>query len=359
MATGCKNDNSNSLPDGMYAVIETSKGDITCTLAYNKTPVTVASFVSLAEGKNTFAADGFKGKKFFDGLTFHRVVEDFVIQGGDPMGDGSGGPGYAFADEITDLTHDREGILSMANAGPGTNGSQFFITLGPQPDLDGRHTVFGYVVDGMDVVRNIAVGDTINKVTIIRNGEQAKKFDAEKVFKNYVDQEKSHRQEREKALQQQRLEYDKKYKPVIAAKKAYFDGLREKATKTKSGVRYHIISKGNGKKPENGTMLKIHYAGYLEDGHLFDTSMEAVAQEFGSFDERRKSQMGYSPISVEAGRRQGLIPGFAEGIEQLGYGDKAVIYIPAVLGYGPQGAGDLIPPDANLIFEIEIVQPTK
>lgn len=355
---GCK-EKSNELPDGLYAVIETNKGDITCALQYDKAPVTVASFVTLAEGKNDFVAPEFQNKNFFDGLTFHRVVPDFVIQGGDPMGDGSGGPGYQFIDEISDLSHNREGILSMANAGPETNGSQFFITLGPQPDLDGRHTVYGYVVDGMDVVKQIAVNDTIRKVSILRNGEAAKKFDAVKTFKEYVVRDKERRKQREALIKKQREEYDKKYLPVVKAKKAYFDELRSKASRTKSGVRYVITSKGSGSKPKAGTIIQLHYAGYLEDGHLFDTSLEQVATEFGTFDERRKAQMGYSPISVEAGKRQGLIPGFAEGIEQLNIGDKAVIFIPAALGYGPQGAGDLIPPDANLIFEIEIVKPTK
>jgi len=357
LIVSCNHENSH-LPDGIYARIETSKGDITCFLNYKMTPVTVANFITLAEGNNEFVADSLKRKPFYDGLKFHRVIKEFMIQGGDPVGDGTGGPGYTFMDEITALAHDREGILSMANAGPGTNGSQFFITHVATPHLDGLHTVFGYVVEGMETVNKIEQDDVIEKVVIIRNGEEAKKFDAKKVFRTYVENEKERRAKQEKINAENQRIYDEKFQAIIRAKKEYFDKTLADA-KRKGGIRYAVIKKGTGKKPAPGTLIKIHYAGYLEDGHLFDTSLEDVAKEFGKFDERRKTHMGYMPITVEAGRRQGLIPGFAEGVDQMTYGEKALIYIPAALGYGPQGAGNVIPPDANLIFELEILQPTK
>ena len=172
--------------EGIFATIATNKGNITVELFYKKTPVTVANFISLAEGKNPFMnVEKLKGKPFFDGLKFHRVIADFMIQGGDPDGVGSGGPGYAFKDEITDSKFDKGGILAMANSGPATNGSQFFITHKETPWLNGIHTIYGQVTQGMSVVNAIAQNDVITKITIVRKGEAAKKFDAVKVFSDY------------------------------------------------------------------------------------------------------------------------------------------------------------------------------
>ena len=171
--------------DGIFATMETNKGTIVLELEYQKTPITVANFISLAEGTNSAIDPKYKGKKFFDGLKFHRVIADFMVQGGDPLGNGSGDPGYKFKDEITELKHDKGGILSMANSGPATNGSQFFITHKATPWLDGKHTVYGHVVEGMDVVNAIVQDDVITKVTISRNGAMAKKFDAATVFSTY------------------------------------------------------------------------------------------------------------------------------------------------------------------------------
>jgi peptidyl-prolyl cis-trans isomerase B (cyclophilin B) len=137
-------------------VVKTSKGDIEGTLYASKTPMTVANFLNLSK------------TGYYDGLTFHRVIPDFMIQGGDPRGNGTGGPGYQFGDEIVrSLRHTKPGIFSMANAGPGTNGSQFFITHVATPWLDGKHTVFGSVTKGQDVVNKIVKGDTISKIEVL------------------------------------------------------------------------------------------------------------------------------------------------------------------------------------------------
>ena len=167
--------------EGIFAQITTNKGNIFLNLEYQRTPLTVANFIGLAEGtfKNTLRESG----PYYDGLTFHRVINDFMIQGGCPLGNGSGDPGYKFRDEFhPDLKHRGPGILSMANSGPGTNGSQFFITHKATPWLDGKHTVFGNVIQGQDVVNNIEIGDTIRFVSIIRKGEQAQQFDAAQIF---------------------------------------------------------------------------------------------------------------------------------------------------------------------------------
>ena len=175
-------DKTTKLEDGMYAEMTTSKGVIILQLEFEKTPLTVANFVGLAEGAIENTAKKV-GVPFYDSLKFHRVIKDFMIQGGDPLGNGSGGPGYKFKDEIVpDLKHTGPGIFSMANAGPKTNGSQFFITHKATPWLDGRHTVFGHVIQGQDVVDAIVQGDIIVSVKIIRKGKPAKKFDALKTF---------------------------------------------------------------------------------------------------------------------------------------------------------------------------------
>ena len=179
------------LNDGLYAQLETNKGDILIDLTFKETPVTVANFVSLSEGKNKDVDDQFKNKKYYDGLIFHRVIENFMIQGGDPTGTGRGGPGYNFKDEFSEnLLHDGPGILSMANSGPKTNGSQFFITHKETPWLNGKHTVFGKVVKGQEIVDSIEQNDTIKSVTIIRNGRDAKRFNAPKIFSNHFKEDK-------------------------------------------------------------------------------------------------------------------------------------------------------------------------
>lgn len=345
---------TNNLKDGMYAEIETSKGTILVELEYKKTPITVANFVSLAEGKNTMVDEKYKGKPFYDGLKFHRVLANFMIQGGDPDGTGMGGPGYKFKDEIVaDLPLDKEGILAMANGGPGTNGSQFFITHTATPWLTGIHTVFGHVLEnGMEVVNKIQQDDIINKITIIRKGEDAKKFDAPKIFKDNFANEVAN----QKKIEEEKLKMRAQYAEVIKEKQAFFTTERATSTKTQSGLQFKIIKKGNGKKPVAGTQVFLNYAGYFENGDLFDSNIESIATAYGTVDPNRAAQKGYQPIPFTAGTKEGMIPGFIEGIEQLSYGDKAVIFIPSYLGYGERGAGGVIPPNANIIFELELLE---
>jgi cyclophilin family peptidyl-prolyl cis-trans isomerase len=357
---------SSTVSEGIFAELETTKGKITLMLEYQKTPITVANFISLAEGTNTVVNPNYKGKKFYDGLKFHRVIANFMIQGGDPLGNGSGDPGYKFKDEITDLKHTTGGILSMANSGPGTNGSQFFITHKDTPWLDGKHTVFGHVTSGMDVVNAIAQDDVINKVTIVRKGADAKKFDAPKIFTTYyagkADDDKkqaaiaeeARKKQTEADAEKQRV-YNEKYGSVKKDKVAYLTGIRSGAAKTASGLEYKIIKKGSGAKPADGSPIYIHYAGYLEDGTLFDSSYADVNKAYGKYDEARASQNGYQPFPFTAGKKDGLIPGFIEALGQMSIGDKVVAFIPANLGYGSKGAGHVIPPNSNIIFEIEML----
>jgi peptidyl-prolyl cis-trans isomerase A (cyclophilin A) len=355
--------------EGVFAEIQTTKGKIVIQLEYQKTPVTVANFVSLAEGTNTVVTnEKLKGKPFYDGLKFHRVIKDFMIQGGDPMGNGSGDPGYKFKDEFVDeLKHDKGGILSMANSGPTTNGSQFFITHKETAWLNGRHTVFGHVVSGMEVVNAIVQDDMINKIIITRKGAEAKKFDASKIFTDYyatkgeddkkqalIDAE-SKKKQAEMQAEAKRV-YDEKFGAVKTQKVASLAAIRATATKTESGLEYKIVQKGAGKKPTDGTNVYVHYAGYLEDGSLFDSSYEEVNKTYGKFDQNRATQNGYQPFPFQCGKKDGLIPGFLEGLNVMSFGDKAVLFIPSKLGYGERGAGGVIPPNANIIFEIEILE---
>ncbi|UOX33826.1 peptidylprolyl isomerase [Flavobacterium sediminilitoris] len=350
--TSCT-DPYSKLEEGMYADITTNKGSIILKLEFEKTPITVANFVSLAEGKNPFVEDQFKGKPFYDGLKFHRVIPDFMIQGGDPLGDGSGGPGYKFKDEFhPDLKHSKGGILSMANAGPGTNGSQFFITHKETPWLDNMHTVFGEVIEGKEVVDSIAQDDIIEKITIVKKGTDAKKFDAVKIFKDYYSIEAEEQKKEAEIQKKEALKVEK----AKADKAVEIEQLKLDGTKTKTGLIYKIISKGEGKKPKKETQVYINYAGFLQNGELFDSNYEDVSKTFGKLDPNRAQQGAYKPFPFKYGDKQGLIAGFIEALELMSYGDKAIVYIPSNLGYGSQGAGNVIPPNADIIFEIEMLE---
>ena len=354
--------------EGIFATIATNKGTIVVQLEYQKTPITVANFIALAEGKNTFVTnEKLKGKPFYDGLKFHRVIKDFMIQGGDPSGNGSGGPGYAFKDEFTNLKFDKGGILAMANSGPTTNGSQFFITHKDTPWLNEKHTIFGHVIQGMEIVNSIAQDDVILKVTITRKGILAKQFDAAKVFSDYygnkaedakkqavIDAENQKKQEALNA--EAKKVYLEKYGSVITAKAAYLAETKATATTTASGLVYKIVQKGSGVKPVDGTTFNFIYSGYFEDGSLSDSNYEEVAKTYGKFDANRATQGGYKAFPFQAGKKDGMIPGFLEGLNLMSLGDKAIIFIPSKLAYGERGAGGVIPPNANLVFEMEIIE---
>ena len=330
--------------DTIYASIETSKGIIKTQLFFNLTPVTVANFISLAEGENKEVSDQYKGKKYYNGITFHRVIPDFMIQGGDPTGTGSGSPGYNFKDEFVDeLKHDSAGILSMANAGPGTNGSQFFITHKETPWLDGAHTVFGNVVEGQDIVDKIEQGDSIINIEIIRQGNSAKKFNAPKIFTNHFKEEKKRNKEKEKALEKLKKDVSKIH-----------SDLKEKSTETETGLKFFINEKGDGDMVDENKVILTHYAVYFEDGNLLDTSILEVAEKFNMFDNRRAQAGGYSPIEAKVGAKDMMIQGFKEGLKLLKTGDKATLFLPYYLAYGETESRG-IPAKSNLIFEVEIV----
>ncbi|HPF97910.1 MAG: peptidylprolyl isomerase [Flavobacteriaceae bacterium] len=308
------------MQDGLYAKFHTSKGDITIALEYKKTPGTVGNFVALAEGNLENSAKP-QGKPYYDGLNFHRVIPDFMIQGGCPQGTGTGNPGYQFDDEFhPDLKHDAPGILSMANAGPGTNGSQFFITHVPTPWLDGNHTVFGKVIEGQDVVDAIQQGDAIESLEILRVGAEAEKFNAVEAFRTF------------EGAREKRMAAEKE------AREAELDKVAAGFKKTESGLRYQILQEGAGEKAQKGKTVSVHYKGQLADGTVFDSSY-------------KRNQPIEFPLGVGH-----VIPGWDEGIQLLSVGDKARFVIPSDLAYGSRGAGGVIPPHATLIFDVELMK---
>jgi len=330
--------------DTIYASIETSKGIIKANLYYDLTPVTVANFISLAEGENKEVSEQYKGKKYYNGITFHRVIPDFMIQGGDPTGTGSGSPGYNFKDEFIDeLKHDSAGTLSMANAGPATNGSQFFITHKETPWLDGVHTVFGKIVDGQEIVDKVEQGDSIINIKIIREGSSAKRFNAPKIFSNHFKEEEKRKKEAEKAIERLKNDVSNLHKE-----------LKERATETSTGLKFFINEKGKGEMVDENKTILTHYAVYFEDGNLLDTSILDVAEKYNMFDSRRAQAGGYSPIEAKVGPKDMMIQGFKEGLKLLKIGDKATLFLPYYLAYGETESRG-IPAKSNLIFEVEIV----
>nr|WP_299172304.1 peptidylprolyl isomerase [uncultured Allomuricauda sp.] len=347
---GCKSSKYADLGDGIFADIQTTKGDIIIKLEHEKTPVTVANFVALAEGTNPYVADSLKGKNYYDGIIFHRVIKDFMIQSGDPLGTGKGNPGYKFKDEFHDsLAHSKKGILSMANSGPKTNGSQFFITHKETPWLNGKHTVFGEVIVGIEVVDTIANVKTVpvdkpevdvvmNKVEIVRNGKEAKKFDAVQVIQDYFKAE-------EAAVAA--------FKKMIGDYAIEFAKQKEEAEETTSGLRILSLKKGDGEKPKIGQKVFVNYAGWLPNGDLFDSNVEEMAAKFNKLNPGRRDQGGYQPFPMDYSPEARLIAGFKEGLQTMSVGDKVRLFIPPHLGYGAQGGGP-IPPNSDLIFDLEI-----
>jgi len=305
--------------NGLFATISTSKGEIKIELEFEKTPGTVGNFVGLSLGLINNSIKPL-GEAYYNGLKFHRVINDFMIQAGCPFGTGTGDPGYKFDDEFhSELKHDRPGVISMANAGPSTNGSQFFITHVETPWLDNKHTVFGNVIEGMDVVNSISQNDEIMSVKINAVGDKAKAFDAAKAFEDF-NKSKADRIKKEK---------ENELKILKDISKGF--------SKTSSGLLYKFEKENNSHKPSNGNKVKVHYKGMLLDGTVFDSSF-------------KRNQ----PIEFTLGVGQ-VIKGWDEGISLLGIGDKASFLIQSHLAYGSSGAGGVIPPNATLVFEVELI----
>ena len=326
------------LKDGLYAEIETSKGTIVAQLEFEKTPLTVANFVGLAEGTRHYSKTGGKpaaqeGKPYYDGILFHRVIKDFMIQTGCPQGKGTGGPGYRFPDEFDkSLRHTGAGILSMANSGPGTNGSQFFITHKATPWLDDRHSVFGKVIKGSEVVDAIAsvqvaaadrpVEDvSIKTVKIKRVGEKAKAFKGDEAHFAKL-----------RASIKSPAEKNKAEGEAFLAKVKKEEGVKT----TASGLAYKVLTEGTGPNPKATDQVTVHYTGKLIDGKVFDSSV-------------KRGQPATFPLNR-------VIPGWSEGVQLMKKGGKSTLYLPSNLAYGERGAGGVIPPNATLVFEIELLE---
>jgi peptidyl-prolyl cis-trans isomerase A (cyclophilin A) len=335
-------------PDGIYAKFETSKGNIYTLLEHKQTPLTVSNFVGLAEGTNSNTAKPL-GTPYFDGLIFHRIIPNFMIQGGCPLKNGSGDPGYSFGDELDQsgpLAKNgyKRGVLAMANRGPNTNGSQFFI-MHNDYSLPFSYAIFGHVVQGIEVVDSIAslprnpadrplneANATINKVVILRKGKEAEAWDATKTF------------EAEKAG------YDKKQADREAAAKAKAEAdaaaqakadeaalveLSRGFQKTASGLLYKIEAEGSGANPMATNTVKVHYEGKFLDGKVFDSSI----------------QRG-QPIEFALNQ---VIPGWTEGVQLIKRGGKIKLLIPPDLGYGKNGYPGAIPPNSWLQFYVELI----
>lgn len=369
------NDKYPDLKDGIYAEFITDQGTLVAELYYEDAPATVANFVALAEGTHPMVDSAYANKPYYNGLKFHRVMKNFMIQGGDPLGTGSGGPGYKFHDEVTPTRrHDTVGILSMANSGKNTNGSQFFITHKATPHLDGYdqnggrkrcgergpngrpiscHSVWGKTVLGFEMIDAITdvemkPGTTAPKedvimreVNIIRIGTAAKNFDAPATFTKELE----------------------KYENRFAEFTNRFKEKSAKAEELPSGLKIHWDQKGRGQKPAIGDSVQVKYAGFFaESGELFDTSIEEVAKSQDKFDQRRKDAIGYNPLGTLYSPEANLITGFKEGLQLMSIGDKMTVFIPSHLGYGPSGYPGFIPPNSDLVFELElvgIIEPQK
>ena len=349
----------NELDDGIYAEFITTKGIMVAKLTYKKTPITVANFVSLAEGSNTLVKAEFKNKPYFNNTIFHRVIDNSIVQAGTPNGKSSGNPGYKFKDEFhPDLKHDKAGVLSMANFGPKTNGSQFFITEIPRPGLNNKHSIFGELIIGLNVLDSISKVKTdknyrplqpvyIKELNIILKGSDAENFDASEVFENHFAEE-------------ERIEKEKNTKAEAILKSTLdkFEKQKAKAIKLESGLEYFISEKGTGSRlPEDAEAL-VHYTVFTESGKLIKTSKLEIAESLNAIDIEKKAANKYQPIRADIGPDAQMIPGFKEGLQQLNVGDKATLFVPYHLGFGEAG-GNTVPGKTNIIFEVEVLKLLK
>ena len=354
-------DKHTDLENGLFAEFKTTHGTMVAELYYEKTPITVANFVALAEGNHPEVREVFKGKPYYNGIIFHRVMDKFMIQGGDPEATGKGGPGYQFFDEITNLKHDKPGVLSMANSGPATNGSQFFITEAPAPWLDGLHTVFGQLVKGIEIqdsISNVKTGAgnrpitdvVINKLNIIRKGDEAKSFNAPKTWDN-----------KDKIQEELKIEEERKMKVVLGRMDSLakldiikLEDYQKKSIKQKSGVKIYVIKQGRGIKPKEGKMVKLYADGYLTNGVLFWSNNKQINEIHGQYDAEKEGRGFYDPIEIELSPNMQLIPGFKEAVYTMNVGDIIYCYIPSHLAYGSESRG-LIRPNSDLSFIIHMV----
>ncbi|GAB1432060.1 peptidylprolyl isomerase [Spirochaetota bacterium] len=320
LAPSCKE--QPKLPAGLYARLDTAKGPITIALAYDKAPLACINFAGLSEGLLGPAL----GKPFYDGLLFHRVEPGFVIQGGDPLGDGSGDPGYNFPDEFNpDLVHDGPGVVAMANHGPDTNGCQFYITLGPAMHLDGHYTVFGHVVEGMEFAESIVVGDSINKVSIIRMGEAAKAFKTDQnAFNLYFEKAEQAARQRNKMQRETDIAALLKLWPWLELEQ---DGRLSK-----------IIKEGSGEKAAPGSLVMLEYKGMLPDGSIFD-----------------QSSLHGKPLELVLGSGT-IIAAWEKSIAEMRKGEKRIVAIPPEQAYGWRGLQGVIPGNSFIIFEMELLK---
>jgi cyclophilin family peptidyl-prolyl cis-trans isomerase len=359
------------LGNGLFAEFATTKDTIVVELFYEKTPLTVANFVGLSEGIHPKLADSVQGIPFYNGTIFHRVINEFMIQGGDPSGTGMGKPGFTFGDEFDEtLKHDKPGVLSMANSGPATNGSQFFITEVPTPWLDNKHSIFGQVVKGQEVVdsiSNVQVMPGSNKpledirilsLNIIRQGFSANRFNAAKTWNREFPLLEEKRlkkiEEAKQEAERQKKIAEEKMETAAAEILPVLEDYKSKATTSNSGLLSYTIKKGNGEKPKQGQSVKLYYQGYFTDGKLFGTNIKDIDIKCGTYDEKKEQRGFYNLMPMQISADAQMIPGFKEGVFNMKKGDKTFLYLPSHLAYGEAGRGP-IAPNSDLIFIIEMV----
>lgn len=369
----CNSKKYSDLKDGLYAEIQTNKGDILLELYYEDVPMTVANFVSLAEGNNNKVADSLKGKKYYDGTRFHRVVKNFIIQGGDRSETGKGFPGYRFGDEFPIdeyneyiYNHNDSGVLSMANSGPETNGSQFFITQNPAQHLDGKHAVFGKstvnslqlkelkkqfsdsikLKKAIDSVRVLVVNkieqfDTIKKIKIIRIGKEAKSYNAAKVFDEELVRYSTGDEDRKKV--EAAIE-EKRYQEYLVNKAAFSSKLEElNAIKTNSGLGFLLLkSNSKGKKVVDDKPIKTNFTLYIADGKKIQSTEDTGNPFVFRLDDTKRP----------------MLTGFQEGVKLMKEGEKARLFVPYYIGFGEAAYGPF-PAKSDLVFEVEIIEIGK
>ena len=379
------------LGEGLFAEIVTNKGTMVAKLHYEIAPVTVANFVALAEGTHPMVTDSLKGKPFYNGLIFHRVMDDFMIQGGDITGTGAGSPGYKFGDELdVSLKHDKPGVLAMANPGANANGSQFYITEKPTPWLDGYdengnlkdcqnprvycHSVFGEIVLGLeiqDTISNVNVGPrdkpvddvVIEAVNIVKQGFSARKFDAVKTWETELPKLEEKARQKEEEARQKASELQRKMDELSAAAASetqpLLEGYKAKSKAAASGLLTHTITNGTGAKPKQGQNVKVWYEAYFTDGKLLDTNIKEIATKYGQVNEQREMQGGYSPAPMLISPDANLVAGFKEGLAGMKVGDKKYFYLPSHLAWGERGSPPVIRPNTDIIFIVEMIEIVK